>query len=274
MKNTTKITLLCVIVACIAMVIIPAYRKRRDESIIQEEIAKMQDVLDQYEVIIPVKLAERCEKVGFEVEGGYTVVPHTELEDNSDRALNNNDILLYFYPKVSCEVTLNAQYVSFNNRSDRSKYETLCSLNKVVSKEYQQLLEEYLPQILHDHDVKITKKARISYRDDGCDVSINVGGHLYGYASLVKDYYVLDGKDHFLRDKESKWYEEPKVPDNSIGSQYRPSTGKGGSTSSGKKKNGYQNADDYAEDYAEYYMEDGLDYDDAYDEAWDDWWED
>ena len=81
-------------------------------------------------------------------------------------------------------------------------------------------------------------------------------------------------KEQDERDKESKWYEEPKVTDYSLGNQYRQSTGKGGSASSEKKKEGYQNADDYAEDYAEYYMEDGLDYDDAYDEAWDDWWED
>ena len=274
MKNSTKIALLCIITVCIATIIIPVYRKRRDESIIQEETAKMREVLDQYEAIMPTKLAERCEKAGFEIEGRYTVVPHTELEDNSDRALNNDDILLYFYPKVSCEVTLNAQQLTFNSRSDRAKYETLCSLNEFVEDEYYQLLEEYFPQILYDVDVIITKKARITYRDNGCDVSIKNGEHLYEYASLVKDYYVLDGKDHFLRDKESKWYEEPKVTDYSLGNQYRQSTGKGGSASSEKKKEGYQNADDYAEDYAEYYMEDGLDYDDAYDEAWDGWWED
>ena len=41
MKNSTKIALLCIITVCIATIIIPVYRKRRDESIIQEETAKM-----------------------------------------------------------------------------------------------------------------------------------------------------------------------------------------------------------------------------------------
>ena len=273
-KNTTKITLLCIIAICIVTIIIPTYHKRRDESIILEETAKMREVLDQYESIIPTKLAERLEKAGFEVEGSYTVVPHTELEDNRDRALNNDDILLYFYPNVSCKVTLNDRNGTFYQRDDRAKYELLCLLNEVVGDEYYQLLEEDFPQILHDKDVIITKKARITYRDNGCEVLIKTGAHLYEYARLVKDYYVLDGKDHFLRDKESKWYEEPKATKYSSGYQYRPSTEKGGSASSGKKKEGYKNADDYAEDYVDYYMEDGLDYDDAYDEAWDEWWED
>ena len=61
--------MLCIIAVCIATVIIPVYRKRRDESIIQEETAKMREVLDQYETIIPAKLAERCEKAGFEIIG-------------------------------------------------------------------------------------------------------------------------------------------------------------------------------------------------------------
>lgn len=73
MKNSTKIALLCIITVCIATIIIPVYRKRRDESIIQEETAKMREVLDQYEAIMPTKLAERCEKAGFEIEGRYTV---------------------------------------------------------------------------------------------------------------------------------------------------------------------------------------------------------
>lgn len=87
----------------------------------------------------------------------------------------------------------------------------------------------------------------------------------------MEDYYLLDGIDHFLRDRDSKWYIEPEATDYSSGSGNRRSTGKSSNSGSGKKKDGYYSADDYADDYVEYYMEDGLDYDEAYEEAWDEW---
>ena len=42
-----------------------------------------------------------CSAAGFELEGDYTVVPHIELEDNSDYALNNDKYFLCYYPTVS-----------------------------------------------------------------------------------------------------------------------------------------------------------------------------
>lgn len=271
MKNTTKIICLCIIAMCILIFGIPVYLRKRDESIIQEELIKMQEVLERYEASMPEMLAERCSEAGFEVEGRYAIVAHTELKDNSEYARNNDDIFLYFYPNVSCEVTLYDRNASFDRCSDRAKYEMLRSLDKIVNSEHDRLLDEYFPQIQHDRDAEITKNARISYRNNGCDILIESAGHVYENARLVKDYYVLDGKDHFLRDRDSKWYIEPKVDDYGSGSGNRRSTGNSSNSGSGKKKDGYYSADDYADDYVEYYMEDGLDYDEAYEEAWDEW---
>lgn len=80
---------------------IPSYRKVRDQHVVQEEIVKMQELLEQYEALMPEKLAERCSAAGFELEGDYTVVPHIELEDNSDYAVNNDKYFLCYYPTVS-----------------------------------------------------------------------------------------------------------------------------------------------------------------------------
>ena len=271
MKNTKRILFLLIIVAAAALIGIPAYRKVRDERKVQEEIAGMQELLKQYESLIPAKLAERCNAAGFEIEGDYTVVPHVELKDNSDYALNNDKYFLCYYPTVSCDITLNERAGIFDYDSDRAKYNTLNSLYKTVCDEYGQLLEECFPQFLSGRDIIITKKVRASYQDEGCTVYIQTAEHLYQHAKRVKDYYVLDDKDHFLRDEASKWYIEPEESKNGTGSYSRPATvRKSGKSGSRKGKDGYSNADDYADDYAEEYMEDGLDYEDAFDEAYDD----
>ena len=185
--------------------------------------------------------------------------------------------------------------VQFDNLSDRSIYNWLGWGEKEYSKrilstykeklsDYNKLIKEFLPDYSYNAPKKkftITYKRSIRYL-------IRTGNNSYEYAS-IHDYYLLNGKDHFVRDQKSRRTTpipsptptaKPYKPysgyssgkSSSSSGQNSSSSGKGSGVSGkgSRKAFDYYDTDQYddPEDFYYDYEDDFEDYEDA-----EDYWE-
>lgn len=219
--------------------------------------AEMQEMFEQRETayikLFPEKFPELCRDLP--IKGIITA----SVSAGKERGYGK-------YYNYSCRhvVTLKTD-AAFDQYSDRKKYETLgkwksCAWNAYSSfkKLYMQDYSECMHELSSIYDLPM-------FYGDEFRYLIETPEHTYQYAIYVNDYYLLDGHDHFLRDKQSEWYHPPSTP--------TPEPARSSSRIPTRKvynaDDDYYDADDYidADDFASDWEDSGdfEDYDDAYD---------
>ncbi len=172
----------------------------------------------------------------------------------------------------------------FDSISDRMKYEWLKwvykEYGKRIKRVYDEKMKEY-KRLLYYFSPRITLenagKRSIIYTKIESYI-IKTDENTYEWAGSIQDYYVLNGKDHFLKDKKSRWYNPPVTPtptrrpsssSNSSGNSSGNSFGNSSGKSSGKGFDYYDTYEyDDPEDFWYDYEDEFEDYEDA-----EDYWE-
>lgn len=261
LKNIRPSTVILILV--VAGVAILALRTWIREQKKADALKRAQALCDKYEEIIPKELPKLIDLESLGLSGKVTAKASTSFERLYDFIGVGHET--YPYYKVDLEYTVVLKENGyFEQYSDREKYELLRDFHYAAEDAYRDLLWN-LPE--YKDRPTDRKNDGIGFRYDGDEsFMIRTNRHSYEYASLVTDYYLYDGDDHFLRDKQSEWYREPDYSNYGVGSS---------SGSYGRYDpygaDDYDDPDSYAEEHIEDFMDDGYDYDDAYEEAYDHW---
>jgi len=182
----------------------------------------------------------------------------------------------------------------FDALSDREIHTWLGKIAKDYKKRIQKVYDEQLQdywKLIHYFDpvsstVDLEDEESVFYRQN-FKYTVETAKNSYEYTNLVQDYYVLNGKDHFVRDEQSYWTTPvpsptpTRKPSGSSGSSGSgSSSGKSGTSGSGSSSGksgkssgkGFDYYDAYKyddpEDFWYDYEDDFEDYEDA-----EDYWE-
>ena len=252
-----------ILILFVAGAAILAFRIWSKEQKREAALVRVQALCDKYEVVIPEALPGMIDLESLGLSGKVAVTASTKTERIDYTYGSDYDGPPVYKVDLNYSVELKEDGY-FEQYGDRGKYDLLRDFHYAVNEAYCDLLW-HLPEYMDrptDRD-----KDGVSFWYDGDEsFIIRTAGHSYEYASNVEDYYLYDGDDHFLRDKESRWYIEPDY------SNY------GGGSSSGSYgrydpygADDYDDPDSYAEEHIEDFLDDGYDYDEAYEEAYDHW---
>lgn len=253
-KKHRKWFLLILILAVTAGAIWHYVSWRKKEAHRAEMRAMSEARRETYKDLMPKKMPGLCEDLP--VPGTVTVNAEVKWEDYRN-----------YYRWTDCFIATLETDESFDAMSDRRKYELLDEWDSCAWKAALAFREQYLEQYsacMSELETMYDKP--VSVRNESA-CFIKTPNHLYQHAEYVRDYYVMDDRDHLIRDEKSIWYQPPATPTPTPKpySSWRPS-------GSYKVYDPYD-ADDYddPDDYAEEYEEEFGGGDDGYEDAYDHW---
>ena len=243
------------------------YKTRQADLAKQAYIAQMRADFEKY---VPEKLPEYC--AGLPYPGEVTADAESSWEDTVFESPSGST--RWYKWQDTMTVTLHVD-ASFDKLSEREIYNMLERFSGCVWNAYEKVKREYFPDYNKDeythiweikcYDLPVNRMAI----DD--IILIKTPRNTYEHARLLKDYYILNDRDHFIRDEKSKWV----TPEPTIRPTYTPKLGTSSSKTSPTdpyEAHLYSDPDEYAADYAEEFADEiGEDEDEGYDEAYDHW---
>ena len=177
----------------------------------------------------------------------------------------------YYNWKEHAVITLYASD-DFDKLSDNKQYEYLCDFARQAGSSVSAVEKECLPEygeLIKRFREQVEKNDETVMWDDDDDYYIVTSNNRYQYADNVKDYFLLNGKDHFTTKHWDEYHKaHPKTtpkptPKPTSTSKKKSSSNKGTGSSKKKNANPYQSYDNGYDD---------IYYDDDYD--WDRYWKD
>ncbi len=200
---------------------------------------------------------------------------------DADAKMNYDNYYKWYKVDEHITVTVYAKD-SFDRLSDRTIYNWLRqeaifygSAIDIARRYHLQEYEELIRFFQLPDEEKGVEKEDIVFRSKAINYIIKTTKNTYERAANVQDYYVLNDKDHFIRDEKSVWTAPTPTPTpipTPKAYAYSGSGNSSGSSPGSGKKHIYTDPADY--DDPEEYADDawGVDFDD-WDDAYD-YWED
>lgn len=256
-KTRDKVLYICgllLIFAVAAALLYGNYTRKKEEAHRAELQAMTEERRKAFKELLPGKLPGLCKDLP--VSGSVTAKAEVEWDDYQSYSI--------WTDTFTVRLETNA---SFDAHTDREKYDLLAEWASCAWDAYNTFEDRYLapyeecmPKLWSLFDKPVSHWCR-------GELYIRTPGHSYQYANYVEDYYVLDGRDHFLRDRKSVWYKPPTPTPAARRSSYSWQ-----SSGTYKVYDPYD-ADDYddPDDYAEEYEEEFGGGDDGYEDAYDHW---
>ena len=259
-KRTWLLVLL--IVAAVVITVVTITRHYREKKRREEHAAIMAELMEEvksFQSVMEENIPKEMKSFPYYKNAKITAAAEWKPKSSGGTGGRLTD-------KIS--VTVYA-YDTFDDLDDRSIYEWLQEVYLEYSPRIRDAYDKHLPNYehhahyfsLYKWDSDIEPEEGITYRQE-FSYFIKTSRNSYEQTNLVRDYYVLNGKDHFVRTEKKKQTTPTPTP----GPTGTPS---GSSGTGGKRRKtfeyyGVENYDD-PEDFYYDYEDDFEDYEDAED---------